>query len=138
MKVVIDRDEVRPKVRLYHGSNVEVKKPSLRMGRKRTDFGRGLASASTARMKASTTNGCKSTRRRIPMSQSPLRSRNRSLSLSSPWSLRKRKSCPGRHGRCHRISRELLILFLSTSNMTRTCPLSYTFIKIKLYLCINL
>ena len=42
MKVVIDRDEVRPKVRLYHGSNVEVKKPSLRMGRKRTDFGRGF------------------------------------------------------------------------------------------------
>lgn len=42
MKVATNRDETRPKVRLYHGSNVEVKKPSLRMGRKKTDFGRGF------------------------------------------------------------------------------------------------
>ena len=42
MKVATDRDDIRPKARLYHGSNVEVKKPSLRMGRKKTDFGRGF------------------------------------------------------------------------------------------------
>ena len=42
MKVATNRDETRPKVRLYHGSNVEVKKPSLGMGRKKTDFGRGF------------------------------------------------------------------------------------------------
>ena len=36
MKVATNRDETRPKVRLYHGSNVEVKKPSLMMGRKNT------------------------------------------------------------------------------------------------------
>ena len=42
MKVATNRDETRPKVRLFHGSNVEVKKPSLRMGRKKTDFGRGF------------------------------------------------------------------------------------------------
>lgn len=29
-------------MRLYHGSNVEVRKPSLRYGRKKTDFGRGF------------------------------------------------------------------------------------------------
>ena len=29
-------------MRLYHGSNVEVRKPSLRIGRKNTDFGRGF------------------------------------------------------------------------------------------------
>lgn len=27
---------------IYHGSNVEVRKPSLRMSRKKTDFGRGF------------------------------------------------------------------------------------------------
>ncbi|MCR5561352.1 MAG: DUF3990 domain-containing protein [Bacteroidales bacterium] len=29
-------------MRLYHGSNVEVRKPSLRLSRSRTDFGRGF------------------------------------------------------------------------------------------------
>lgn len=29
-------------MRLYHGSNVEVRKPSLRYGRNNTDFGRGF------------------------------------------------------------------------------------------------
>lgn len=29
-------------MRLYHGSNVEVRKPSLRLSRKKTDFGRGF------------------------------------------------------------------------------------------------
>lgn len=29
-------------MKLYHGSNVEVRKPSLRIGRKNTDFGRGF------------------------------------------------------------------------------------------------
>ena len=29
-------------MRLYHGSNVEVRKPSLRKSRKKTDFGRGF------------------------------------------------------------------------------------------------
>lgn len=29
-------------MKLYHGSNVEVRKPSLRYGRKHTDFGRGF------------------------------------------------------------------------------------------------
>ena len=29
-------------MRLYHGSNVEVRKPNLRYGRKKTDFGRGF------------------------------------------------------------------------------------------------
>lgn len=29
-------------MRLYHGSNVEVKKPSLKKSRKKTDFGRGF------------------------------------------------------------------------------------------------
>lgn len=29
-------------MRLYHGSNVEVRTPSLRKSRKKTDFGRGL------------------------------------------------------------------------------------------------
>ena len=29
-------------MRLYHGSNVEVRKPSLRLSRKNTDFGRGF------------------------------------------------------------------------------------------------
>lgn len=30
------------KLKLYHGSNVEVRKPSLRRSRKKTDFGRGF------------------------------------------------------------------------------------------------
>ena len=30
------------KLNLYHGSNVEVRKPSLRRSRKKTDFGRGF------------------------------------------------------------------------------------------------
>ena len=29
-------------MRLYHGSNVEVKKPNLRRGRQKTDFGKGF------------------------------------------------------------------------------------------------
>lgn len=29
-------------MRLYHGSNVEVRKPSLRLGREKTDFGKGF------------------------------------------------------------------------------------------------
>ena len=29
-------------MRLYHGSNVEVRKPSLRLSRQKTDFGRGF------------------------------------------------------------------------------------------------
>lgn len=29
-------------MKLYHGSTVEVRKPSLRFGRKRTDFGKGF------------------------------------------------------------------------------------------------
>ena len=29
-------------MKLYHGSNVEVRRPSLRLGRKNTDFGRGF------------------------------------------------------------------------------------------------
>lgn len=29
-------------LKLYHGSNVEVRKPSLRYGRNKTDFGRGF------------------------------------------------------------------------------------------------
>lgn len=29
-------------MRLYHGSNVEVRKPSLRFGREKTDFGKGF------------------------------------------------------------------------------------------------
>lgn len=29
-------------MRLYHGSNVEVRKPNLRLGRKKTDFGKGF------------------------------------------------------------------------------------------------
>ena len=37
MKVATNREETRPKVRLYHGSNVEVKKPSLRMCRKKKE-----------------------------------------------------------------------------------------------------
>lgn len=35
-------------MRLYHGSNVEVRKPSLRMGRKNTDFGRGFYTTTNA------------------------------------------------------------------------------------------
>lgn len=35
-------------MRLYHGSNVEVRKPSLRVGRKNTDFGRGFYTTTNA------------------------------------------------------------------------------------------
>lgn len=35
-------------MRLYHGSNVEVRKPSLRLSRKKTDFGRGLYTTTSA------------------------------------------------------------------------------------------
>lgn len=35
-------------MRLYHGSNVEVRKPSLRLSRKKTDFGRGFYTTTSA------------------------------------------------------------------------------------------
>lgn len=35
-------------MRLYHGSNVEVRKPSLRLSRKNTDFGRGFYTTTSA------------------------------------------------------------------------------------------
>ena len=35
-------------MRLYHGSNVEVRKPSLRMSRKKTDFGKGFYTTTNA------------------------------------------------------------------------------------------
>ena len=35
-------------MRLYHGSNVEVRKPSLRLGRKKTDFGKGFYTTTNA------------------------------------------------------------------------------------------
>ena len=35
-------------MRLYHGSVVEVRKPSLRYGRKKTDFGRGFYTTTQA------------------------------------------------------------------------------------------
>lgn len=35
-------------MRLYHGSIVEVRKPSLRFGRKKTDFGRGFYTTTQA------------------------------------------------------------------------------------------
>lgn len=35
-------------MRLYHGSNVEVRKPSLRLSRKKTDFGRGFYTTTNA------------------------------------------------------------------------------------------
>lgn len=35
-------------MRLYHGSNVEVRKPSLRISRKKTDFGRGFYTTTNA------------------------------------------------------------------------------------------
>lgn len=35
-------------MRLYHGSNVGVRKPSLRLGRKNTDFGRGFYTTTSA------------------------------------------------------------------------------------------
>ena len=35
-------------MRLYHGSVVEVRKPSLRFGRKKTDFGRGFYTTTNA------------------------------------------------------------------------------------------
>ena len=35
-------------MRLYHGSNVEVRKPSLRLSRRKTDFGRGFYTTTSA------------------------------------------------------------------------------------------
>jgi hypothetical protein len=35
-------------MRLYHGSNVEVHKPSLRLSRKKTDFGKGFYTTTSA------------------------------------------------------------------------------------------
>ncbi len=35
-------------MRLYHGSNVVVRKPSLRLGRKNTDFGKGFYTTTNA------------------------------------------------------------------------------------------
>ena len=35
-------------MKLYHGSNVEVRKPSLRLSRKNTDFGRGFYTTTSA------------------------------------------------------------------------------------------
>jgi hypothetical protein len=35
-------------MRLYHGSIVEVRKPSLRFGRRRTDFGKGFYTTTLA------------------------------------------------------------------------------------------
>lgn len=35
-------------MKLYHGSNVEVRKPSLRLGRNKTDFGKGFYTTTNA------------------------------------------------------------------------------------------